>query len=238
MPATNTDNNQVTDGQVEQICTEREQPLSDRGFVPGYTLRFAPENVRIRLNPAKGWDFAGPSNAAPPPRRHPPVHLKIGMTIDGTPPKRSHNKKHGTPVEVYNPNEPVFICTIKKSPGTEVTDSLQNPIQDCFIRWDPEFSTLEARLLGASHLQDGLAKARAAEMRDWRISQRNWEADLLTREFSKGNLAIFPPDITEDRINASIAALEHDNQLDREGHFPTEFIGRPRPLVTRQSKCK
>src|SRR5947207_6809718 len=51
---------------------EKEVPPQDQGFIPGNTIRFAPENVRIRLDPKRGWNFHGRSNNPPPPQTLPP----------------------------------------------------------------------------------------------------------------------------------------------------------------------
>ena len=49
------------------IQDEMEIPAESQGFRAGCTIRFAPENVRIRVDPKRGWDYEGPSADPPPP---------------------------------------------------------------------------------------------------------------------------------------------------------------------------
>lgn len=125
---------------------------------------------------------------------------KVGITIDGTDPRRYTNPKTGDVTETYNFNEPVFQRLTLRKPGMELVDSLGRHIPLDLIRFDPEYEDPEARLFMTEEMQDRAKlwhqqnnAERASRMRDWRISQRTWEADLIPEEFEKGNLGHFSP---------------------------------------------
>lgn len=70
-------------------------------------------------------------------------------------------------------------------------------------------------------------------MRNWRISQRNGEIDLLLNEWQDGNTIIFPPNVTAEDIEEAVADLREQNKADRKGEVPTEYIARRTGLVIR-----
>lgn len=50
-------------------------------------LRIVPENVHIKIDPKKGWNFGGETPEALPAKQDPPAQFnqtKIGTTIEGT----------------------------------------------------------------------------------------------------------------------------------------------------------
>ena len=70
-------------------------------------------------------------------------------------------------------------------------------------------------------------------MRRWRISQRNWEIDLLTHEGQNGNTIIFAPDVTDRDIEDAVKDLRQQNADDKKVQVDTEYIARPVRLVIR-----
>src|SRR5436190_14873889 len=92
-----------------------------------------------------------------PPIQKPPPRLwqvKVGSTIDGTEPRRKRNPKTGDIKEIYNANEPVFLRLTARHPGYELCDSLGRHIQGDFVRFDPAYNELEARLVKVETLQN------------------------------------------------------------------------------------
>ncbi|KAK2811650.1 hypothetical protein FQN50_001992 [Emmonsiellopsis sp. PD_5] len=65
-----------------------------------------------------------------------PIKVAVGMTIDGTPPKRTTDPKTGDIMEVHNSNEPIFIRLRGTVPGWEFCDSLGRHVQESLIRFN------------------------------------------------------------------------------------------------------
>ena len=111
----------------EEFRAQCEQTPPDGGFVPGHTIWFAPDYLRIRLNSGKGWDFTGSSNEPAPPPLQPTPSLsqcKVGINADGI-------------TKIHYRSNPVFIRLTTEAAGMEVVESLGYRIEERFIRYDP-----------------------------------------------------------------------------------------------------
>ncbi|PGH21473.1 hypothetical protein AJ80_03264 [Polytolypa hystricis UAMH7299] len=222
----------------EELPSQLTSPRSTEPFVPGHTLRFAPTNVHIRLDPAKGYNFSGPSIEAPPilptPTQCP--QFKVGITIDGTPPKQIFHEGTDSITEIYNPNEPVFFKVTLSHPWYELRDSLGRCVVEDVVRFDPCFQSLDSRLAEARRLglqeqerHDKELEKHYDDMREWRIFRRLWEIELLETEFRRGNLSIFPPDITWGKIKAAVRELYRQILEERQTETKSLSSGRIKP---------
>ncbi|KAK2757111.1 hypothetical protein FQN54_005081 [Arachnomyces sp. PD_36] len=182
------------------------------GFVPGYLLRFAPMNVRVRIDPDKGWDYEGDSPEEPPAKAEPPTRItqsKVGHTIDGTKPKVLRDRQTGGITEIHNDNEQVYIRVTTRAPGYEFCDSLGRHIKNKVIRFDRGFGTKESIYIyiveEAARLtrrykdwKSAISVERQMTIQGWRTRARDWEVAFLQREwFINKDTEIFPPDCSE-----------------------------------------
>ncbi|EZF71627.1 hypothetical protein H105_06186 [Trichophyton soudanense CBS 452.61] len=224
--------------QRDLLRRQQEFPLAEEEepFQAGMTLRFVPENARIRLNPAKGWDIQGDTPAEPPVKLTVPrelTRIKVGIATDEAKPTRRQISKYGDHREIYPKNEPVYIRARPAYPYWEYASSTGNHIAASHVRLDSAFNSAD-KCTAAMDLLRAKKKAweeaedlrYSNEMRSWRIQQCEWEIKVLETEWSRGNIIIFHPDTTREIIDTAKEHLQIQINKDIQGLVDTAFIGR------------
>ncbi|OJD10830.1 hypothetical protein AJ78_08266 [Emergomyces pasteurianus Ep9510] len=118
--------------------------VTNQGWRAGNILRFF--KLRIKLDPANGYDFTGPSPSEPSAALEPSARFtqtKVDMLIDGTEPRRTTDGTTDDVTETYNANESVYLCLTARLPGFELCDFLGRHIRETVVCFDSDFDNVQ-----------------------------------------------------------------------------------------------
>ena len=212
--------------------TKQDQPTD---FVPGTTLRFVPEKVRIRIDPTRGWDLKVTTDGPPQPPKYSepsPPEVLVGFSTDNLEPKRRKNKA-GDITETYCANEGVYLRPKSKFPFFEFHDSLGRHIAEENVRFDLAFKTHAQRVAQAVDIIDKYRlQLEDAEnqflqrLRHWRIQRRTVEQRIAEAEWYSGNSIIFHPNTKDKDLADSYQYIQEQNRKDAEGQIDPWVTGR------------
>lgn len=194
----------------------------DTEFRAGNLLIFS--KLKIKLDPANGYDFEGRIPPAEPPLIQKKTwSLPVGIAID------SYASMLDAEVSqvmgaACNANYEVSLQLVDHEPGWELVDSLERPISWDKVRFDPEFDNMEklqelfAQLRNSKEEWDYCKTLNYSnEMRFWRKGRRYWEICVLVHEWNRGNWKIFPPGTTKEDVDAAVMDLRQQESDDCTG---------------------
>lgn len=200
---------------LTQLTSSQDPPE----FRPGHIVRFLPERCRIMIDPPE-LDFCGPAPEPIPQWKtiYAPVE-RVGMLVDTDP---------------SCADDSVYMRPAVSAPFYEYIDAEDNIIVDGNFRFNSRFRTEHDRLTRARDLiaewQRGLQlelKDFSHRMRDWRVARRAWELDLVSREFERGNYAIFCPGFSAKDLAAAKKHVSRENKRERNWEMDTCEVGLP-----------
>lgn len=183
------------------------------------------------LSIKKGRDFTGPQSLMCPEKREFLAYRRkkvVSITTDEVVNEKRKSRRSDDVTETPRRNQLAFI-RLKGSTIEHVNEAGQL-ISHRHIRLDEEFRPDGAIEQAAQRIADEVHEwnqrenpRRAVKMSAYRDSYRQWEYNLLTREWRAGNRSIFDPKCTDKDIEDAHEILLNQRNKEAAGEYKTEF---------------
>lgn len=218
-----------------------EEQVVDVPWVDSHLIRLLPDACHLQWDPTLQRDIdpelasfdAPPTRLEKPSDWRPRYSVKIGVVTGRCAPRTQ--KRGDDTVELVRAGEPVFLRLTSRQPGWEMFDGRGMHVSKDCVRLDPPYrdqEAIEQEMLGMvtrwrdfeEHAEEVFINA----ARSWRIKRRRDELAIVEHEWDRGNRAIFRPGFNAHHLAEAREYIEQENERDRAGQIPANFIGRPR----------